>query len=527
MADKIAVIIGGGPAGLTAAYELLTKSDVKPVIFEMSNDIGGISKTVKHNGNRMDMGGHRFFSKSDRIMSWWLNIMPLQKSPSKDELILNELSQTEAGQQPDPEQSDVVMLLRRRLSRIYYLRNFFDYPVSLSINTLRNLGFLRVAKIGISYLKRTVFPIKPEHNLEDFLINRFGDKLYQLFFRDYTEKVWGVKPSQIKPDWGAQRIKGLSVKKVLIHALSTMVNKNKTTTVSQKNIETSLIEKFYYPKYGPGQLWEQVATEVQKMGGKILMNHRAIGLTLKDGNINSVKISNEITGEIRDVECDHCISTMPVRDLIASFGMSAPREVCEIAKGLVYRDFITVGLLLKRMKIVNTTSIRTVGNIIPDLWLYIQERDVKVGRLQVFNNWSPYLVEDLNKIWIGLEYFCSDGDEIYSMPEDKMSAFAVSELVKLGMIEEADVLDSIVVKVPKAYPAYFGTYDEFNVIQDFTDSIQNLYLVGRNGQHRYNNMDHSMLSAMAAAENIISGHTSKNNIWSVNTEQNYHEQKSD
>jgi protoporphyrinogen oxidase len=526
MKEKTAIIIGAGPAGLTAAYELLTNSDVKPIILEMSNDIGGISKTVEHNGNRMDMGGHRFFSKSDRIMNWWLNIMPLQRAPSRDELILNKPSQNAQKDDPDPEKSDLVMLLRRRLSRIYYLRNFFDYPVSLSLNTLRNLGFIRVFNVGISYFKRMVFPIKKEKTLEDFLINRFGDKLYSLFFRDYTEKVWGVKPSQIKPDWGAQRIKGLSIKKILSHALSKIFSKRKNTSVSQKNVETSLIEKFYYPKFGPGQLWEQAAKNIRDLGGEIFMNHRVVGLTVEHNHVGSVQILNEVTGELSELFCDYCLSTMPVRDLIAALGNSAPIDVQGIAQGLVYRDFITVGLLLRKMKIVNTTEIKTVGNIIPDLWLYIQERDVKVGRIQVFNNWSPYLVENLDKIWIGLEYFCTDGDELYSMPEDKMAKFAITELVSLGMIDYDDVLDSIVVKVPKAYPAYFGSYDNFNVIQNYTDTIDNLFLIGRNGQHRYNNMDHSMLTAMAAVSNIISGKTSKGNIWSVNTENDYHEQKS-
>lgn len=525
MEEKRSIIIGAGPAGLTAAYELLTKTKIRPLVFEMSDAIGGISKTVNYKGNRMDMGGHRFFSKSDRVMSWWLNIMPLQKSPSKDELILHKQNVASPGQEPDPEKSDVVMLLRRRLSRIYYLRKFFDYPVSLSITTIRNLGFLRMVNIGTSYFHRMFFPLKAENSLEDFLINRFGDKLYKLFFRDYTEKVWGVKPSQIKPDWGAQRIKGLSIKKVIKHAISSVLNKSRSTAVSQKDVETSLIEKFYYPKFGPGQLWEQVAVEIKELGGEIHMNHRIVNITTKENKVVSVTALNENSGEQFEIDCDYCFSTMPIRDLIAAFGAQAPKNVQDIAQGLVYRDFVTVGLLLKKMKISNTTDVKTVGDIIPDLWLYIQERDVKVGRLQVFNNWSPYLVSDLNKIWIGLEYFCTDGDALYSMTRDEMSKFAISELEKLGMIDKSDVLDNIVVKVPKAYPAYFGTYDKINEVQSFTDSFENLFLIGRNGQHRYNNMDHSMLTAMAAVDNIINGITTKDNIWSVNTEQDYHEQK--
>lgn len=526
MKDKVAVIIGCGPAGLTAGYEFLKRSDVKTILFEMSDGVGGISKTVNHNGNRMDMGGHRFFSKSDRIMNWWINIMPLQRYPSREKLLLEHNVNTKGSAEHDPEQSDLVMLVRRRLSRIFYLRKFFDYPIALNMTTLRNLGFFNVLNITFSYFYRMIFSIKPEKSLEDFLVNRFGDKLYRLFFKDYTEKVWGVKPSQINPEWGSQRIKGLSIKRVLIHAVKKLFKRDNLDSVSQKNIETSLIEKFYYPKFGPGQLWEQVALQIEDMGGEVRLNHRVVGVSLKDNVVTSVCVLDKETGNTYSVDCDYCLSTMPVCDLIDSFGTSTPEKVRVVAEGLVYRDFVTVGLLLNKMKINNTTSTNTVGNIIPDLWLYIQENDVKLGRIQIFNNWSPYLVADMEKIWIGLEYFCSEGDDLYSQPEHKMTSFAISELVKLGMIEDASaVLDSVVVKVPKAYPAYFGSYSDFSVIQKFTDTIKNLFLIGRNGQHRYNNMDHSMLTAIAAVDNIIADNLSKDNIWSVNTEQDYHEQR--
>jgi len=525
MDGKIAVIIGAGPAGLTAARELLTRSAIKPVVVEMTEAMGGISKTVTYRGNHMDMGGHRFFSKSDRIMDWWLGVLPLQASPSRDELLLDPQCAATAGTSPDPERTDTVMLLRRRFSRILYLRKFFDYPITLSKTTLANLGLVRACRIGTSYVARRLFPIKNERSLEDFIINRFGDTLYRLFFEDYTEKVWGVGPARIKPDWGAQRIKGLSIGKVLAHAVSRCLPRKKAANLAQKDVETSLIEQFLYPKFGPGQLWERVAELVRQGGGEIRTSRRLVGLTVTGGRITAATVRNESTGETETLTGDYFFSSMPVTELIAAMGETAPPPVREVAAGLVYRNFITVGVLVKRLAIANSTAIRTVGNIIPDLWVYIQERDVKVGRIQVFNNWSPYLVSDPDTVWLGLEYFSSDGDTLDGLADPDMAAFAVAELVKLGLVAAPDVLDTTVVRMPKAYPAYFGSYDRFDSIRDFTDTIENLFLIGRNGQHRYNNMDHSMLTAMEAVDNILAGKTAKDNIWAVNTEQSYLEQK--
>jgi len=522
---KIAVIIGAGPAGLTAAHELLARSGIKPIVLEMTGDIGGISKTVTYHGNHMDMGGHRFFSKSDRIMNWWLGIMPMQASPARDELLLHPEAVATAGNAPDPERTDTVMLLRRRFSRIFYLRKFFDYPITLSKTTLGNLGLLRAFHIGLSYGVRRLFPIKEEKSLEDFFINRFGDTLYRLFFEDYTEKVWGVKPSRIKPDWGAQRVKGLSIAKVILHALSHLRNGGKSSRLAQKDVETSLIERFLYPKFGPGQLWERVADQVRQGGGEIRTQQRLVGLTVREGRVVAAAVQDTRTGETSTLAGDYFFSSMPVSELIAAMGEAAPVPVRQVASGLVYRDFITVGILVKRLRVANRTAVPTVGNIIPDLWIYIQERDVKVGRIQIFNNWSPYLVRDPETVWIGLEYFASQGDALDTMPEQDMKAFAVAELVKLGLVDAADVLDTTVARMPKAYPAYFGTYDRFDRIRDFTDTLANLFLIGRNGQHRYNNMDHSMLTAMEAVDNILAGKTSKDNIWAVNTEQEYLEEK--
>lgn len=496
---KKAIVIGAGPAGLTFAYELLEQTDIIPTIFEMSEDIGGISKTVEYKGNRIDIGGHRFFSKSDKVMDWWLNILPLETSS-----------------QINPEVTDDVMLLRSRLSRIFFLRKFFDYPVSLSMTTILNLGFWRIFKIGLSYINACIFPITPEKSLEDFFINRFGKELYETFFKDYTEKVWGVPCSEIKPEWGAQRVKGLSITKTILHALKKTLNK-KTFTPE----ETSLIEQFMYPKFGPGYLWEQVAKRINEKGGVVNVNQKLVAINLSDSKIKSVSIQNTKTGEITEHFADYFISTMPVKDLIEAIGQEVPQEVKNVAHGLKYRDFITVGLLLKELKVKN----KKTNELIKDNWIYIQERDVKLGRLQIFNNWSPYMVENPKNVWMGLEYFCNEHDELWDMPEDKFSEFAIDELAKIDIIDKNDVLDSKVIKIQKAYPAYFGTYDEFDTVKNYTDKIENLFLIGRNGMHRYNNMDHSMMTAMIAVENIKNDITTKENLWSVNVEESYHEAK--
>ncbi len=524
MDQRTAIIIGAGPAGLTAAYELLEKTDIKPVIFEVSSDIGGISKTVNYKGNRIDIGGHRFFSKSDRVMDWWQKILPLQGKPSKDDLILQRDVTTSAMQNaPDPEKDDLVMLIRERISRIFFLRSFFDYPISLKWNTFQNLGIVRTFKIGMSYIKARLFPVRNEKSLEDFLINRFGNELYLLFFKDYTEKVWGVPCSKIKPEWGAQRIKGLSVSKALLHAVKSSFSKD--SSLGQKKTETSLIEQFTYPKLGPGQLWEEVARQIEAKGGKIYMKSRVVGIDISTGVISGVHCENGETKSISKHNCDFLFSTMPVKELISSMEPAAPKPVQKVAEGLIYRDFITVGVLLKKMKIANTTKIRTINNIVPDNWIYIQERDVKLGRLQIFNNWSPYMVKDPSNVWIGLEYFCNESDELWSKSDDEFAKFAIEELSKIDIIENDDVLDSTVIRMPKTYPAYFGTYDDFHIIRDFTDKIENLFLIGRNGMHKYNNADHSMLTAMTAVENITAGIKSKENIWQVNADQEYHEEK--
>ncbi len=513
---KNVVIIGAGPAGLTAGLELLrrAKNEYRVTILEASDRIGGISATVKYNGNRMDIGGHRFFSKDEKVNEWWESLLKMQGAPSYDDKLLSK-NRALAPNGPDPEAEDKTMLLRQRISRIYYLNKFFDYPVSLKLQTILNLGFARTVKSGFSYLNAMAFK-KYETSLENFYINRFGKELYSMFFEGYTEKLWGRHPSEISADWGAQRVKGISITEVLKNAVSKVIPSKSAST------EASLIEEFKYPKFGPGQLWETAAEEFEALGGKIIFNANADRINIEDGRIKSVFANGtEYDGDI-------FISSMPLKDLVNGLsGEEIPESIKEIANGLPYRDFVTVGLLVDKLAIKNKTDIRTIGNIIPDCWIYVQDKGVKLGRIQIFNNWSPYLVKNVNNtVWLGLEYFCNEGDDFWNMQESDCVEFAVSELKKIGIIDNSvKVLDSHREKIQKAYPAYFDTYKDLPKVIEYLDGFENLYCVGRNGQHRYNNMDHSMMTAFETVNNIISGKTDKSNIWNVNTEREYHEEK--
>ncbi len=520
MDQKVAIIIGAGPAGLTAAYELLTRTNIRPVIFEQSDSIGGICQTVNYKGNRMDIGGHRFFSKSNRVMDWWLNILPLEKlDDTQTVLKYHNQHQTIKRDQlgADPAKTDQVMLLRSRRSRIYYKQKFFDYPIALSFETLQQLGLKEVIWIGLSYLQSLIFPIRPEKNLEQFFINRFGRRLYQTFFQAYTEKVWGVPCTQISASWGVQRIKGLSIGRTIKHALGKLIKRS--TDVHQQATETSLIEHFLYPKFGPGQMWETVAKLVQQAGGQIFLRTKVVGFNLAGNTLTSVSVQDS-SGQVQTVRGDLFFSTMPVPELIKALGSTVPDPVARIAASLQYRDFITVGLLLRKVKMTDKNNQPIVDN-----WIYIHEPAVKIGRLQIYNNWSPYLVRDSSTVWLGLEYFCNVGDRMWEKSDTDFIQFAIEELVRMGMVEPADVLDSTIVRMPKAYPAYTGTYNQFDQIRQFTDQFENLFLLGRNGMHRYNNQDHSMLTAMVAVDNIIGGLTTKENLWEVNSEEDYHEAK--
>lgn len=515
MDNKTAIIIGAGPAGLTAAYQLLKTTDIKPLILEESPYIGGISRTAEHNGNRMDIGGHRFFSKSEQVNDLWKELMPLQGAPSFDD-IKTGTEKDLSPDGPDPEKDDRVFLLRNRVSRIFYLRKFFDYPISLKPETFINMGLKRTMKAGFGYIHSCISK-KEETSLENFYINRFGKPLYEMFFEDYTEKLWGINPSHISADWGAQRVKGLSLTKAVLNVITKPFKKS-------GQVETSLIEQFYYPKKGPGQLWEALATEVENLGGVILKSNCVKTIDVKDNKICGIGV--ETADGLKKYKADYYISTMPVKDLIEGMGDTVPEDIHNIATELPYRDFITVGLLVDKLLLENKTDHKTLGNIVPDCWIYIQERDVKLGRLQIFNNWSPYMVKDPeNTVWIGLEYFCSEGDEMWNMSDSEFIDFATEELSRIQVIDKNDIKDAVRIKVKKAYPAYFGTYKEFDKVREHLDSVENLYCIGRNGMHRYNNMDHSMLTAIEAVKCIRSGSTDKSPIWNVNTEQEYHEEK--
>lgn len=520
-----AVIIGAGPAGLTAAYELLQRSKITPVVLEASEQVGGLARTVNYKGNRIDLGGHRFFSKSDWVMDWWTDILPIEARHDGQQIVSyqGKSRQVEgdlAG--PDPESQDNIMLVRNRRSRIYFRRQFFDYPIKLSVDTLMKMGLVNTILTGFSFIKAQLTPVRPEKSLEDFFVNRFGRHLYQTFFQSYTEKVWGVPCSVIDASWGAQRVKGLDVTKIIKHALSKLFA-HKSADVKQKDTEVSLIERFLYPKHGPGQLWEYVTDKVTKAGGSVTMHREVERIITTNNKVEAVVVKDTQTGQVETIKGDYFISSMPVRDLMQAMSPPPPANAMEIANGLIYRDFITVGLLIDKLKVAEGHP--QSGQLIKDNWIYIQEPDVALGRLQLFNNWSPYLVSDPSKVWLGLEYFCTEGDELWTKSDKEMELFAIDELDKIGIIDKAGVLDYTVIHAKKAYPAYFGTYDRFDELRQYLDSFTNLFLIGRNGMHRYNNQDHSMLTALAAVENIVGGITTKDNIWEVNTEAEYHEEK--
>ena len=547
---KVAVIAGAGPAGLTAAYELLKCTDIRPIVCETTNAIGGIAQTYNYKGNRIDIGGHRFFSKSKRVMNWWFNILPLQSKPSADtiekkheidyaaEAIVEYLCPRCAPEDParkgellpdgryrcaapDPAQDHQVMLQRPRLSRIYHRRHFFPYPLSITLSVAFRLGIFNTFLIGLSYIKARLFKIKDETYLDAFFINRFGQRLYGTFFKDYTEKVWGIPCNQIRSDWGAQRVKGLSLRRALVHAVKDLLSSD--FKKSQQERETTLITRFFYPKFGPGQMWETVAEQVQACGGEVRMRTRVSGVHLTGNAVTSVTLEDTETGREETIPCDYFFSSMPVKHLIGMMTPPPPALVVEVAEGLPYRDFITVGLLLKKLHVEDG---RKIDAEVPDNWIYIQEGGVRVGRVQIFNNWSPYLVADRkNTVWIGLEYFVNEGGDLWIKPDQELIDFGIAEMEKIHFLRRADVVDACVLRMPKAYPAYFGSYDQLHVVRDFVREIPNLFLIGRNGMHRYNNQDHSMLTAMHAVDNILEGREDDLNIWEVNVEMVYHEGK--
>jgi protoporphyrinogen oxidase len=525
MSEKRAIIVGAGPAGLTAAYELLERTDIQPTVLEKSDVIGGISRTMEYKGNRFDIGPHRFFSKSDRVMDWWARMIPIEQLPDGfHEITYQNKKRTIKGDgsAPSSESTDNIMILLKRKTRIYYLRKFFDYPISLKVQTFTNLGMVKTMKIGFSYLKAAAFPIKPEDNLEQFITNRFGKELYRTFFKDYTEKVWGIECHKISAAWGAQRIKGLNIFKVLGHAVKKIFAGS--GDLRQKGTETSLVEQFLYPKLGTGSMWIETARKVKDMGGDIRMNQEVEKLKVENNRVVSVTVRDSKTGETSELTGDYFFSTMPIKELVNKLDCDVPANVKEIANGLVYRDFIEVCLLVKKMKVKDVEA--GGRSLILDNWIYVQENDVLVGRMQIYNNWGPSMVADPNNVWLGLEYFCNETDPIWTWPDDKLVELGGDELQKIGIVDKADVMDGTVVRMPKTYPGYFGTYDRFDEMRKYIDTIENLFLVGRNGMHKYNNQDHSMLASMTAVDNIVAGITDKENVWATNTEMEYHEEKS-
>ena len=500
MAKKTAIIIGAGPAGMTAAYELLTRTDIQPIVLERGEALGGLAQTFLYKGNRLDLGGHRFFSKSQRVLDWWYSHLPIA-------------SEEEATRMED------CFLIRRRHSRIYFLQQFFAYPIRPTWETVAKLGAVRTFRIALSYARSRVFPIRPERTLEDFFINRFGGELYQTFFRDYTEKVWGRPCNQVGAEWGAQRIKGLSIGRAIRHFLRKEEADSKAEPLERKT-ETSLIERFLYPKLGAGQMWEVVGRRIRELGGEILTGWDVRGLEVRDGRVLAVEARNE-SSQMRRFTPDYVFSTTSIQELIRAFFGGVPANVQEVAEGLEYRDMIVVGVLARSLQ--KFDSKQSGPTSLLDNWIYIQEPGVRMGRLQIFNNWSPYLAADGNTAWLGAEYFCKEGDELWSRGDNELSQLAAKELADMKLLTPGDLLDSTVVRMRRTYPAYFGTYGRLDEIRDFLDRFDNLYLIGRNGMHRYNNMDHSMLTAMTAVDNLLAGIRSRDNLWALNTEAEYQE----
>ena len=469
--NKECVIIGGGPAGLTAAYEL-AQAGQKVHTFEKDSLVGGISRTVEYKGYRYDIGGHRFFTKVDLVHKWWMNILEDQ------------------------------FIMRPRLSRIYYNDRFFDYPLK-PMNALFGLGPFEAVRIGLSYVYSQLFPYPNETNFQEWVSNRFGRRLFQIFFETYTEKVWGMKCTEIGADWAAQRIKNLDLKSAVITAF--LGNRG-----DKKEKITTLIEEFHYPKLGPGMMWERVTELLGEMGQPVALETEVFKLHHDNGRMVGVTTRNR-AGEETKVSADEVISTMPIRELLLAMDPPPPPEVVEAANRLRYRDFLTVGLIVDRPE------------LFPDNWIYIHSPKVKVGRIQNFKSWSPYMLPDESKSSIGLEYFVQEGDEVWTAKDEDLIELGKRETEILGLVKASEVVDGTVIRMPKAYPVYDQAYKEvLEVIRKWVDPIPNLHLVGRNGQHRYNNQDHSMVTAIYAARNIMGA---SHDVWDVNVEQEYHEEK--
>lgn len=463
MKNNQVVVIGAGPAGLTAAYHLV-KNGIKPIVLEQSDKVGGISRTEKYKGYHFDIGGHRFFTKVQEVQDLWYEVL-------EDDFIKTP-----------------------RMSRIYYQGKFFQYPLS-AFDTLQKLGISESFMIIWSYLQAKRQPLPVEENLEQWVTNRFGERLYKTFFKTYTEKVWGIPCNQIQAEWAAQRIKGLSVKTAVLNAL---IGKNDTKT---------LIKEFDYPRLGPGMMWERFTEKIEAAGGEVHMNTKVLGMERKGQRIT--KVIAERDGNLVQYEADNFISSMPLNKLVQKMDPALPSHVVEAANGLKYRDFLIVSLIID------------APDLFPDNWIYIHSPEVKVGRIQNFKNWSAQMVPDASKTCLGMEYFSNVGDSLWSKTDEELIELAKEELAALGLAKGAVVEDGTVIRQPKAYPVYDRDYRQhLDVIQDYVQNFENLQTTGRNGMHRYNNQDHSMLTALLAAKNLLGG---KHDLWNVNVERSYHE----
>ena len=459
------IVIGGGPTGLTAAYEL-TRCGIKTVVLEKHHAVGGLARTERFRDNYFDLGGHRFFTKMPEIERLWREILG-------DDL-----------------------LRRPRLSRIYYRKRFFYYPLK-PLNALRGLGLIESVQIVLSYLRWQIFPYRVEDSFEQWVTNRFGRRLFDTFFKSYTEKVWGIPCHRLKAEWAAQRIKDLSLKSALYHMF----------LGSTKKIRT-LIDEFHYPRLGPGMMWQAVHAAIERQGGEVRLEADVVGIRRHANRTWSVLVS--CGGRIEQFEGDAIISSMPITEFVKKLEPPPPDEVLDAAGKLTYRDFLTVCLIVNK------------PNLFPDNWIYVHDPTVAVARIQNFKNWSPDMVADPSKSTLGLEYFCTEGDALWNLADKELINLGRQELEQMGLARGADVEDGCVFRVPKAYPIYDSDYrDHLDVVRQFVEELENVQTAGRNGLHRYNNQDHAMMTGMLAVRNLVSGEN--HNLWEINEEQEYQE----
>lgn len=460
------VIIGGGPAGLTAAYELV-KVGEHPLVLEKRDKVGGLSRTETFKNFHFDMGGHRFFTKVPEVNRMWHEVM------GKD------------------------LMLRPRLSRIYYDEKFFYYPLK-PLNVLKGLGIWQSMVVILSYLRAQMFPLRTEDTVEQWVINRFGRRLFLTFFKTYTEKVWGIPTSELKAEWAAQRIKDLSLKTAVVSMFFKPGKKIKT-----------LIEEFHYPKLGPGMMWDRVRQEVERRGGQVALDQNVVRIERCDNRITGLIVQNG--SGVQYIGGTHFLSSMPLKEFILKLDPPPPAEVICAAEHLHYRDFLTVCLIVNK------------PDLFPDNWVYIHDPSVRVGRIQNFKNWSPAMVPDPSKTSLGLEYFCNEGDDLWTMPDAELVELGKREIARIGLAKHEDIQEGCIFRVDKSYPVYDSDYREYlDVLRKYVATLENFNTIGRNGLHRYNNQDHSMLTAMLAVRNLLYGE--KNDLWSVNTEQEFHEE---